>query len=57
MGWTNAGQERQLTEFENGPATVEPEHELERAIVFPPQHVAEDVVTMNSRIVLHMDEE
>lgn len=48
---------QELIEFENGHATVELEHELERAIVVPTQHVAEDVVTMNSRVVLHVDEE
>ena len=43
--------------FEQGPAIVELEHEIERAIVVEPQHVARDVVTMNSRVVLHLDDE
>lgn len=33
------------------------EHEIERAIVVEPQRVARDVVTMNSRVVLHIDGE
>lgn len=46
-----------LIELEQGPATVELEHELERAIVVAPQSVAPDVVTMNSRVLLHLDDE
>ena len=46
-----------LMGFEEGAAIVELEHEIERAIVVDPQHVARDVVTMNSRIVLHLDDE
>lgn len=46
-----------LIEFEQGPAIVELEHEIERAIVVNPQHVARDVVTMNSRVVLHLGDE
>jgi len=46
-----------LLEFEQGSAIVELEHEIERAIVVDPQLVARDVVTMNSRILLHMDDE
>jgi regulator of nucleoside diphosphate kinase len=33
------------------------EHEVERAIVVEPERVACDVVTMNSRVVLHLDDE
>ncbi len=33
------------------------EHEIERAVVVEPQSVAGDVVTMNSRVVLHLDDE
>lgn len=44
-------------EHGQGPAIVELEHELERAIVVDPQHVARDVVTMNSRVVLQLDHE
>lgn len=36
---------------------VELEHEIERAIVVDPQHVARDVVTMNSKVVLQLDDE
>lgn len=43
-------------EHGQGPAIVELEHELERAIVVDPQHVAPDVVTMNSRVVLQLDD-
>jgi len=46
-----------LMAFEEGAAIVELEHEIERAIVVDPQHVEGDVVTMNSRVVLHLDEE
>ena len=46
-----------LIELEHGPAVVELEHEIERAIVVDPQHVARDVVTMNSRVLLHLDDE
>ncbi len=47
----------EVIESEHGPAIVELEHEIERAIVVAPQRVAEDVVTMNSRVVLHVDDE
>ena len=33
------------------------EHELERAIVVEPEQVAPDVVTMNSRALLQLDDE
>ena len=46
-----------LLAFEDGEATVELEHEIERAIVVDPQHVAGDVITMNSRVVLQLDDE
>ena len=46
-----------LIEFEEGEAIVELEHEIERAIVVDPQHIARDVVTMNSRVVLQLDDE
>lgn len=46
-----------LIEFEEGAAFVDLEHEIERAIVVDPQHVARDVVTMNSRVVLQLDDE
>jgi regulator of nucleoside diphosphate kinase len=44
--------------FERGqPGTVEVEHELERANVVAPQCISEDVVTMNSRISMRLDDE
>lgn len=47
----------ELIAFEQGPASVELEHEIERAIVVAAQSVAGDVVTMNSRLVLQLGEE
>ncbi|GAC1032718.1 bifunctional GNAT family N-acetyltransferase/nucleoside diphosphate kinase regulator [Pseudomonas sp. No.21] len=46
-----------LLVLEEGPAVVELEHELERAIVVKPQEVARNVVTMNSRALLQLDDE
>lgn len=46
-----------LIALEQGPAIVELEHELERAIVVKPQQVARNVVTMNSRALLQLDDE
>ncbi|MGC5702630.1 GNAT family N-acetyltransferase [Pseudomonas sp. NFXW11] len=46
-----------LIVLEQGPAVVELEHELERAIVVKPQQVARNVVTMNSRTLLQLDDE
>jgi regulator of nucleoside diphosphate kinase len=43
--------------IEQGPARVDLEHEIERAIVVEPEAVARDVVTMNSRVVLHLDDD
>ncbi len=48
---------KELIELEQGPAIVELEHELERAIVVAPQQVARNVVTMNSRALLQLDDE
>ncbi|MDC9823752.1 GNAT family N-acetyltransferase [Devosia sp. ZB163] len=48
---------QELIELEHGPAVVELEHEIERAIVVAPERVAQDVVTMNSRVVLQLDDE
>jgi regulator of nucleoside diphosphate kinase len=48
---------QELIELDQGPASVALEHEVERAIVVAPQRVTEDVVTMNSRLVLHLDDE
>lgn len=46
-----------LIALEQGPAVVELEHELERAVVVKPQQVACNVVTMNSRALLQLDDE
>ncbi|WP_172124228.1 MULTISPECIES: bifunctional GNAT family N-acetyltransferase/nucleoside diphosphate kinase regulator [unclassified Devosia] len=46
-----------LMAYEQGPAIVDLEHEIERAIVVNPRRVAPDVVTMNSRLVLQLDDE
>ena len=46
-----------LIVLEQGPAVVELEHELERAIVVKPQQVARNVITMNSRALLQLDDE
>lgn len=48
---------KELIKLEQGPAVVELEHELERAIVVAPQQVARNVVTMNSRALLQLDDE
>lgn len=41
---------------QGGAAMVELEHEVERAIVVEPRRVARNVVTMNSRALVHLDE-
>lgn len=46
-----------LLTIEAGPSTVDLEHELERAIVVEPQQVARNVITMNSRALLQLDDE
>lgn len=46
-----------LIGFEEGAVVVDLEHEIERAIVVEPQRVADDVVTMNSRVVMRLDDE
>ncbi len=46
-----------LIAIEHGPVVVEIEHELERAIVVKPQQVSRNVVTMNSKALLRVDEE
>ena len=48
---------RSLVELEPGSDIFELEHELERAIVVDPRHVAEDVITMNSKALLQVDDE
>jgi regulator of nucleoside diphosphate kinase len=46
-----------LVAFEQAATIFELEHEIERAIVVAPHDVARDVVTMNSRAVLQLDDE
>ena len=46
-----------LVAFAQDPAVFELEHEIERAAVVDPKQVAPDVVTMNSRALLHLDDE
>ena len=46
-----------LIALETAPDIFELEHEIERAIVVAPAQVAPDVVTMNSRAVLHLNDE
>lgn len=48
---------RNLVDLELGADIFELEHEIERAIVVDPREVAEDVVTMNSRTLLQVDDE
>lgn len=48
---------RALLAFERDTATFELEHEIERAIVVDSRQVAQDVVTMNSRALLQLDDE
>lgn len=46
-----------LIALEEGPVIVELEHELERAIVVESQQVPHNVITMNSRALLQLDDE
>ncbi|AIU28233.1 GNAT family acetyltransferase [Pandoraea pnomenusa] len=48
---------RHLVAMEAGPALVDLEHEIERAIVVDARQVASDVVTMNARARLRLDDE
>lgn len=48
---------RDLVALEEGPEVVALEHEIERAIVVDALQVQRDVVTMNSRALLHLDDE
>ena len=48
---------RSLVELERGSDIFELEHEIERAIVVDSWQVAEDVVTMNSKALLQVDDE
>ena len=51
------GRLNNLIAFAHGAAVFELEHEIERATVVDPEQVAPDVVTMNSRALLHLDDE
>jgi len=46
-----------LIALEEGPAVVGLEHEIERAIVVDPRQVGRNVVTMNSRALLHLGDQ
>lgn len=48
---------RNLIMHEQGPDVVELEHEIERAVIVDAQQVASDVVTMNTRALLRLDDE
>jgi regulator of nucleoside diphosphate kinase len=48
---------RSLVELERGSDIFELEHEIERAIVVDPWNVAENVVTMNTKALLQVDDE
>ena len=48
---------RGLVDLEPGSDIFELEHEIERAIVVDPRLVPEDIVTMNSRTLLQVDDE
>lgn len=51
------GRLRSLIDLEQSADIFELEHEVERAIVVDPKKVADDVITMNSRTLLHVDDE
>ncbi|MBX3596739.1 MAG: GNAT family N-acetyltransferase [Rhizobiaceae bacterium] len=51
------GRLQNLIGLEDGTPVAELEHEIERAIVVEPQQVARDVVTMNSTVLLRLDDE
>ncbi len=48
---------RSLVDVEQGPDIFELEHEIERAIIVEPTNVAENVLTMNSKALLEVDNE
>ena len=48
---------RNLVALEHGPDVAELEHEIERATVVDARQVGRDVVTMNSRALLHLNDE
>ncbi|MFP5466775.1 MAG: GNAT family N-acetyltransferase [Gammaproteobacteria bacterium] len=48
---------KSLLAYEHPSTVFELEHEIERAIVVDPRQVAQDVVTMNSRALVQLDDE
>ena len=46
-----------LVEYWDGPDAFELEHEVERATIVDPRQVGDDVVTMNSKALLQVDDE
>ncbi len=54
---TDQARLRSLVALEQASANFELEHEIERAIVVDPRQVPRDVVTMNSRALLQLDDE
>ncbi len=48
---------RHLLAFEPASASFALEHEIERAVVVDPRQMPRDVVTMNSRVLLQLDDE
>lgn len=54
---TDQARLRNLVAFEHASASFELEHELERAILVDSRQVPQDVVTMNSRTLLQLDDE
>ncbi|MEJ5895495.1 GNAT family N-acetyltransferase [Aquabacterium sp. G14] len=48
---------KSLLDIEPATDSFELAHEVERAIVVDPRQVSEDVITMNSKAVLHVDDE
>lgn len=44
-----------LIASDDGPAIIDLEHEIERAVIVDPQKIAGDVVTMNSRVEVQLD--
>lgn len=54
---TDKARLRELIDLEAAPDIFELEHEIERAIVVDAQRVAQDVITMNSRALLQVDDE
>lgn len=54
---TDQARLRNLIAFDQASASFELEHEIERAIVVDSRQVPPDVVTMNSRVMLHLNDD